>query len=267
MLTRLGLDQNQLSGPIPSELGALVELKHLRLNDNELSGVVPESFASLRRLLFLSVDPDIGTEYLLPFQQQMAHASMPVAVRDIADLINDGESKTVEFKQTLRGYKKEDKKPEQAVLKAIAGFLNTYGGTLIIGLKDDSSPAGKDDSPAKGILHETDFFKEGEDTISGRDEALKFLSAIARQRVDANIWDAIDADFIEHSGALLLAVRCKSVADHDLFPVWVQDVGSANKHLYRRGSNESVELHGDDMLAYRDYVIEFKTPPAIADDD
>ena len=203
----------------------------------------------------------------MPFQQQLAHASMPVAVRDIADLINDGESKIVEFKQTLRGYRKDDKKPEQAVLKAIAGFLNTYGGTVIIGLKDDGSPAGKNDGPSKGILHETDFFKEGEDTSSGRDDAILFLSDIARQRVDENIWDAIDTEFVDYDGALLLVVRCKSVEDHALFPVWVQDVGSKAKHFYRRGSNESVELYGDDMLAYRDYVIEFKTPPAIADDD
>ena len=180
---------------------------------------------------------------------------MPAAIRDIADLINGGESEAVEFKETLRGHR-QDKKPEQAVLKAIAGFLNTYGGDVIIGLKDDGSPI--------GILRESFF--DGEDTTTGRDNAGRFLSAIARERIDENISDAIRPTFIEYKGALLLVIHCKSVGEHALFPVWVQDVGSKVQRFYRRGSKETIELHGGDMLSYINYVNEFKTPPVSEDD-
>lgn len=54
-------------------------------------------------------------------------------------LIEEGESELVEFKSTLRYNlftKKFDKEIEHAVLKTIAAFLNTSGGTLICGVDD-----------------------------------------------------------------------------------------------------------------------------------
>ena len=57
----------------------------------------------------------------------------------------NGESEAVEFKSTLRtnlhtGNK--DPRMELAVLKTLAGFLNTNGGTLVIGVSDDGNPVG-----------------------------------------------------------------------------------------------------------------------------
>jgi hypothetical protein len=50
-------------------------------------------------------------------------------------LIKRGESKTLEFKSTLRWSLKEDRQDDKgvthAVLKAIAAFLNTEGGDLL----------------------------------------------------------------------------------------------------------------------------------------
>jgi CRP-like cAMP-binding protein len=65
-------------------------------------------------------------------------------------LIDKGESEHVEFKSTLRYNlftKKFDKNIEHAVLKTIAAFLNSEGGTLLVGINDDGEPIGleKDD--------------------------------------------------------------------------------------------------------------------------
>jgi predicted HTH transcriptional regulator len=64
---------------------------------------------------------------------------------DLDQLVLNGESDTVEFKMTLRtnlhtGNK--DPRMELAVLKTLAGFLNTNGGTLIIGISDENEPVG-----------------------------------------------------------------------------------------------------------------------------
>ena len=40
---RLVLSQNELSGPIPAELGNLTNLQGLGLNGNELNGILPSS--------------------------------------------------------------------------------------------------------------------------------------------------------------------------------------------------------------------------------
>ena len=64
---------------------------------------------------------------------------------DLSQIVLEGESEAVEFKSTLRtnlhtGNK--DSRMEHGVLKTIAGFLNTNGGTLVIGVADDGNPVG-----------------------------------------------------------------------------------------------------------------------------
>jgi hypothetical protein len=70
------------------------------------------------------------------------------AHRSAEELIKRGESKTLEFKSTLRWNLKEDTKDDKnvthAVLKTIAAFLNTEGGDLLIGVADDGSIVGID---------------------------------------------------------------------------------------------------------------------------
>lgn len=78
----------------------------------------------------------------------------------LPELLSQPESNSVEFKSTLRTCLHtgdEDKRMETAVLKTIAAFLNTHGGTLVIGVSDDGTPIGIDAdrfrSEDKMILH------------------------------------------------------------------------------------------------------------------
>ncbi len=69
----------------------------------------------------------------------------PAGDTAIATLITQGESATLEFKSTARWNLKEDKKDrtmEEVILKTIAAFLNTQGGTLLIGVDDAGDPIG-----------------------------------------------------------------------------------------------------------------------------
>jgi type I restriction enzyme, R subunit len=91
------------------------------------------------------------------------------AHRNAEDLIRRGESKTLEFKSTLRWSLKEDRKDDKgvthAVLKTIAAFLNTEGGDLLIGVADDGSIVGieKDqlENDDKFMLHLTQVVRNG----------------------------------------------------------------------------------------------------------
>jgi len=81
--------------------------------------------------------------------------------RQADELLKQRESKTLEFKSTLRWNRREDRKdPERvthAVLKTIAAFLNTDGGDLLVGVADDRSIVGIEadrfDSEDKFLLH------------------------------------------------------------------------------------------------------------------
>lgn len=70
----------------------------------------------------------------------------PAAVAQrVADLIAAGESKVVEFKSTGRkNLRTGDKDPviEHNVVKSLAGFMNSHGGTLLVGVSDDGSIVG-----------------------------------------------------------------------------------------------------------------------------
>jgi len=70
------------------------------------------------------------------------------------ELIASGETHEVEFKSTARWNLREarkDKRMEDAIVKTIAGFLNTDGGTLFIGVSDDRRPM--------GLAHDTALVK------------------------------------------------------------------------------------------------------------
>ena len=84
-------------------------------------------------------------------------------------LIEQGENEYVEFKSTMRYNlytKKFDKEIEHAALKTVAGFLNSAGGTLLIGVDDDKNVLGLDNDKFqdddKTMLH---FTKLVEDRI------------------------------------------------------------------------------------------------------
>ncbi len=60
-------------------------------------------------------------------------------------IIREGENETIEFKSTLRWdirAGKTNQAVERASLKTIAAFLNSTGGTLLIGVRDDGSIEG-----------------------------------------------------------------------------------------------------------------------------
>ncbi len=62
----------------------------------------------------------------------------------VRKLLSAGESNVLEFKERARwsfGTEMKDKS-EQIIVKCIAGFLNSEGGTLLIGVSDDGIPVG-----------------------------------------------------------------------------------------------------------------------------
>jgi len=81
--------------------------------------------------------------------------------RQPEELLKQKESKTLEFKSSLRWNFKENRKDDVtitfAVLKTIAAFLNTEGGDLLIGVADDRSVIGIEhdqfESDDKFMLH------------------------------------------------------------------------------------------------------------------
>lgn len=112
----------------------------------------------------------------------------------IVELINMGESFNLEFKSTLRWNIKANRKDrfiEHASLKTIAGFLNSGGGTLLIGVRDDGT--------IEGI--ETDNLKN-------RDEFSLHFWKLIKASLGQDISNFIRTSFTEHNGRTIFAVQC-----------------------------------------------------------
>ncbi len=92
-----------------------------------------------------------------------AHRSGAAVARAIQALIKTGESKVVEFKSTGRknlttGGK--DAAIEWSVVKTIAGFMNSHGGTLLVGVDDQGSVLGLEEDFTVFSKKDTDGWEQ-----------------------------------------------------------------------------------------------------------
>ncbi|MBP2454146.1 ATP-dependent Lon protease [Mycolicibacterium lutetiense] len=90
--------------------------------------------------------PDKTEDALDAVPQAKAVADVESVQREsVSVLIEQGEGRHIEFKQTGRLNShtgQRDPVLEQMVVKAVAGFLNSAGGTLLVGVKDDGEITG-----------------------------------------------------------------------------------------------------------------------------
>jgi membrane protein YdbS with pleckstrin-like domain len=87
-------------------------------------------------------------EYIHAIKQMSSKSSEKLLARDVLRLIREGEDLTTEFKETLRYDKRRNtvsKEMERMVMKTVVAFLNTKGGTLVVGVSDQGEVAGLED--------------------------------------------------------------------------------------------------------------------------
>lgn len=154
-------------------------------------------------------------------QQARTNVSSEISTRQ---LIDQGENAPVEFKSTLRKNLhtgENDQRIEQAVLKTIAAFLNTDGGTLLIGVDDKRMILGLGpdgfESVDRGLLHLTNLVRSRIGTQ---------FPAYMRMRVDV-----MDNDL------QILRVDCRRSST----PAYVKGDGR-EQHFYVRTGPSTEEL-------------------------
>ena len=87
----------------------------------------------------------LTTALLALFAAVAAHLQPPRPAEPIQELIRRGESDRLEFKSSARWNlhtKARDERIELVIAKAVSGFLNADGGTLLIGVNDDGDVVG-----------------------------------------------------------------------------------------------------------------------------
>ena len=97
-------------------------------------------------------------EYL----SQIAHRKQPLLPASVQKIIAGGESQNVEFKSSLLWdyrQQKVNKHLTEPIIKNVSAFMNTSGGVVVVGVKDDGEVLGLDNDLAVLNKHDLDGFE------------------------------------------------------------------------------------------------------------
>ena len=158
----------------------------------------------------------------------------------LLDKIEKGESKKIEFKESLsldvrqsennKSYiPKKEEKIELSVLKTIAGFLNSEGGELFIGVNDASM--------VLGIENELKKFHR-----NSKDKMQLYLKTLIKENIGLGSSNFINSELKEVSKKLIFHVRC----DKSDSPVFVGE-----DDFYIRSGPSTDKLKGSEGYKYR----------------
>jgi len=149
---------------------------------------------------------------------------------NIDQIIQNGESNEVEFKSTLRlnlHTGNNDSKIEHSVLKTIAGFLNTHGGILTIGVADDGEVV--------GIVG---------DGFENEDKMSLHLVNLVKDRMGPTTMPFIHIRFEEYKDNRVMVIECTKVKS----PVFLKD-GNIERFFIRTGPS-TTELSASQTQEY-----------------
>ena len=148
----------------------------------------------------------------------------------IFSLVRKGESKTLEFKETLSldvKKKAKEKYIEKSVLKTIVGFLNTDGGILLVGISND------------GIIHGL------QDEISGfhknLDRFLLHFKNLIKDQIGEEFYPDINYRIVDVSDKNVLFIECSASSK----PCFLD-----RKEFYVRTNPATDLLEGPKLIEY-----------------
>ena len=156
--------------------------------------------------------------------------------RNAEELIKQGESKTLEFKSTLRWNLKEDRRDSRrithAALKTIAAFLNTEGGDLLLGVADYGTVVGIE-----------------RDRLDNDDKFMLHLAQAVRNGLGDRAGTCIDPKVQIVDGKSVCVVSCQR-SPEPVFLAWKGVETEADGDFFVRNGPGTVKLSPDDVKEY-----------------
>ena len=145
----------------------------------------------------LSINPISATGSSQKIDQMLEVIGELADSDKVVSMARGGESKTVEFKETLsldvrKGSK--EKYIEDSVIKTVAAFLNSNGGTLLVGVNDAGA--------INGVDIEIDKFHWN------ADKYLLHLRNLIKNRIGEQFYPFINQDLVAVSEVHVLMIEC-----------------------------------------------------------
>jgi len=157
---------------------------------------LPKGWETMEYQAFLDVRRKGIAKIIAAGFERLTHGEILVEAEDTYEArISKGEGTQVEFKSTLRvnlHTNQPDPKMEHAVLKTIAAFMNSKGGTLFVGINDDGEAIGLD-----------------QDDFANEDKLLLHLDNLIKSKLGGGSFACIQPEISELNGKRFLAVDCE----------------------------------------------------------
>jgi serine/threonine protein kinase len=213
---------------------------------------LPSSFGDLVASL-LSGSPDDRPQDAESVLQRLDEIR---STSNIDALIAAGESDNIEFKSSLhhlygplppeqlaklelgkvrpqQAQREAQKAIQTAVTKTIAAFLNTSGGTLLIGVDDSGT--------VLGIEPDFEYLQRGKQNA---DRWLSSLKDVIINALGPDVLSAINVSLVPHKQKTVAVVRCPRRTSQ----TWHK--GDGGERFYIRAPNATAELTGRSLVRY-----------------
>ncbi len=224
------------------QLGATPPEEYLPEVDERYPGALTKQFVPIKPDLwkvelfdeFLKVRRALIAQKINEFMDSLVGEPEPPRGSTAEELRHQGESVTLEFKSTLRWdliRQQVNKDLQFSVLKTIAAFLNTEGGTLVIGVEDDGTPVGleKDLQTLK---------KPTEDVFQ------QMLMNLMAEHVGAEFAALMQVRFEKVEGKTVCVVEVDAAAEQAYM------TGPRGKEFFIRAGNTSRALDAEATVSY-----------------
>ena len=179
----------------------------------------------------LALNPTSSISILDQLDKILAVIGCLTDADEVRGLIRQGESKSIELKETLSlcvEKKTKEKYIELTALKTIVGFLNSEGGTLLVGVADNGE--------ITGIDIEIDKFHKG-----SVDKLLLHVKNLIKERIGEDFYPYIEHKLVSFSNKGVLLVRCKKSET----PCYLD-----GKDFYVRTNPATDKLEGQKLVKY-----------------
>ena len=225
-----GIESHVLDGLLRTH-----DIDPMALRRDDFAQFFNQRFESLLRQVERAMGKPVNRR---PDRSESPFAEQAVALEEaVRSLIEGGESVVVEFKSTARRNihtGASDPEMTWSVVKTIAAFMNTNGGTLLVGVDDHGQPV--------GIAQDFPFVKGG-----NRDGWELWLTMAVKNALGSVAATDLSVRFCTFDDRLIARVDVRPSAK----PVFASRKGKQQKVFVARLNNSTQELSGPDLLSYR----------------
>ena len=180
---------------------------------------LPDGWESMEYEAFLDARRRGIAKVIADGYRRLTHGETIHAADDsFESRISRGEGPHTEFKSTLRTNLQTgstDFKMEHAVLKTLAAFLNSSGGTIFVGINDAGEAVGLEP-----------------DKFTNEDKMALHLDNLIKDRLGGSVFACLKPWFVDIGGKRVLAVECKASTR----PVFLKN-GAVEEFYIRAGAS------------------------------